>query len=159
MSKSNAIRLLERAGVAFRTRAYEVDENALDAVSVARSVGVDPDRVFKTLVAVSDDGEHFVFCLPGTAELDLKKAAGAAGVKRIALIRQRDLLPLTGYIHGGCSPLGMKKGFPTWIDDSSELFETICVSGGARGLQIEIAPSDLANLIPCQAADLIWIRA
>lgn len=155
MSKTNAVRLLERAGVAFRTRAYEVREDALDAVSVAHSVGVDPDRVFKTLVTVSDGGEHFVFCIPGSAELDLKKAAHAAGVKRIALIRLRDLLPLTGYVHGGCSPLGMKKSFPTWIDDSSELFETIYVSGGARGLQLELAPRDLAGLIPCRAADLM----
>ncbi len=155
MSKTNAVRLLERAGIAFGTRTYEIDEDALDAVSVARSVGVDPDRVFKTLVTVSDGGEHFVFCVPGTAELDLKKAAGAAGVKRIALIRLRDLLPLTGYVHGGCSPLGMKKSFPTWIDDSSELFETILISGGARGLQLELAPRDLAGLIPCQPADLI----
>ncbi|MFW6289015.1 MAG: Cys-tRNA(Pro) deacylase [Spirochaetota bacterium] len=155
MSKTNAIRLLEAAGIAFETRSYEVDEEALDAVSVARSVGADPDRVFKTLVTVSEKGEHFVFCVPATAELDLKKAARAAGAKRIALIRLRDLLPLTGYLHGGCSPLGMKKSLPTWIDDSSDLFETIYVSGGARGLQLELAPRDLARLIRCQHADLI----
>ena len=159
MSKTNAIRLLELSGVAFTTRTYDVDESALDAASVAATLGVDPDRVFKTLVTVSESGAHFVFCLPGSSELDLKKAAGAAGAKRIALLRQRELLPLTGYVHGGCSPVGMKRALPTWIDDSCELFDTILVSGGARGVQVELDPRDLSALLGTQPVDLTSPRA
>jgi len=152
--RTNAVRLLERSNVRFTTVTYPVNEEALDAVSVARSVGADPDRVFKTLVAQSDAGEHCVFCLPGSAELDLKKAAAAAGAKRVALVRRRDLLPLTGYVHGGCSPVGMKRRFATWIDESCELYESILVSGGARGVQVEIAPLDLAAITGAALADL-----
>ncbi|MFW5688954.1 MAG: Cys-tRNA(Pro) deacylase [Spirochaetota bacterium] len=154
MTKTNAVRLLEAAGVEFRVHEYPVDEDALDAVTVAGSIGVEPERVFKTLVAASQAGEHLVFCLPGSAELDLKKAAAASGAKRVALIRLRDLEPLTGYVHGGCSPVGMKKRFPTWIDESAELFETIYVSAGARGLQVEIAPEDLRSQTDAMVADL-----
>jgi len=110
--------------------------------------------VFKTLVAENGSGEHCVFCLPGSAELDLRKAAAAAGAKRVALVRRRDLLPLTGYVHGGCSPVGMKRRFATWIDESCELYESILVSGGARGLQVEIAPRDLVELTGAKLADL-----
>ena len=152
--KTNAVRLLERAGVGFATRDYPVREDALDAVSVARFLAVEPERVFKTLVTVSDAGAHCVFCLPGNATLDLKKAARAAGERRIGMLPARELAPLTGYVHGGCSPVGMKKALPTWIDESAQLFETILVSGGARGLQLEVEPTDLARLVGGRFADL-----
>ena len=154
MAKTNAVRLLEAACVDFRVHEYAVDEDALDAVTVARTMGVEPERVFKTLVAASDTGERLVFCLPGSAELDLKKAAAATGSKRVALIRLRELEPLTGYVHGGCSPVGMKKQFRTWIDESASLFETIYVNAGARGLQVEISPGDLRSQTDAMVADL-----
>jgi Cys-tRNA(Pro)/Cys-tRNA(Cys) deacylase len=154
MTKTNAVRMLEQSGIVFRIRTYPVDESALDAVSVATELGVNADRVFKTLVTENERGDHFVFCVPGSAELDLKKAAAVAGSKRIALIRLRELLPLTGYVHGGCSPLEMKRRFPTWIDESCVLFDTIFVSGGARGIQIEIAVDDLVNLSGAIRGDL-----
>ncbi len=154
MQKTNAIRLLERAGVTFRTHEYAVDENALDAVSVARAVGFDAERVFKTLVARGDDGAPLVLCIPGNLELDLDKAARAAGLRRVALIRLRELQPLTGYIHGGCSPFAMKKQLPTWVDESAQLFDTVLVSGGARGLQVRIAPDALIAITGASVADL-----
>lgn len=147
MAKTNAVRLLEQAGTEFAIREYDYTDDALDAVSVATTLGVEPERVFKTLVTACDRGAHHVFCVPGNAELDLKKAARAAGARRIALIRLRELQPLTGYVHGGCSPIGMKRAFPTRIDETAELFETILVSAGVRGLQIEIAPGALVEIL------------
>lgn len=152
--KTNAVRLLEQAGIPFATREYPVSEDALDAISVARAIGAEPERVFKTLVTVSDAGEHCVFCLPGSAELDLKKAARAAGARRIGMLPLRDLRPLTGYVHGGCSPIGMKRTLPTRVDESAELFDTILVSAGARGLQVEIAPGELVRLVGARYDDL-----
>jgi Cys-tRNA(Pro)/Cys-tRNA(Cys) deacylase len=152
--KTNAVRLLEQAGIPFTTREYPVNEGALDAVSVARSLGAEPERVFKTLVTVSDSRLHFVFCLPGSAELDLKKAARATGARRIGMLPLRELQPLTGYVHGGCSPIGMKKSLPTWIDETAELYDTIYISGGARGLQVEISPADLIALVGATCADV-----
>lgn len=154
MQKTNAIRLLERCGATFAVHEYTVDEEALDAVSVARAVGFEPERVFKTLVARGDDGAPLVFCIPGNLELDLGKAARASGRRRVALIRLRELQPLTGYIHGGCSPFAMKKELPTWIDESAALFDTVLVSGGARGLQVEIAPDALTAIAGASVADL-----
>ena len=153
--KTNAVRILLTAGVAFAVRDYPVRDDALDAVSVARFLGAEPERVFKTLVTVGDSGEHFVFCLPGNAGLDLKKAARATGERRIGMLPARELQPLTGYVHGGCSPVGMKKELPVWIEESAQLFDAILVSGGARGLDVEIAPGDLVRVVGARYADLI----
>ena len=153
-TKTNAVRRLERTGVGFSIREYPVDGEHLDAITVARSIDAEPDRVFKTLVARSERGDHLVFCIPGNAELDLRKAARTAGVRRIALIPLKELQPLTGYFHGGCSPIDMKRALPTWIDESCELFETIFVSAGVRGMQIEIAPQELCTVVDAGQADL-----
>jgi Cys-tRNA(Pro)/Cys-tRNA(Cys) deacylase len=154
MTKTNAIRILEQAGVQFSITEYAVDESSLDAVSVAGLLGVEPERVFKTLVTVSDSGDHAVFCIPGNATLDLKKAAAACAAGRLAMLPLRELKPLTGYIHGACSPFGMKKALPTFVDESVELFETVFVSAGLRGMQIRIAPGDLLALTEATPADL-----
>ncbi|OQY76158.1 MAG: aminoacyl-tRNA deacylase [Ignavibacteriales bacterium UTCHB3] len=138
MSKTNAIRLLERMGVKFNTISYPVSEEELDAVSVAKKVGLDPDTVFKTLVARNEANKIFVFIIPGPYELDLKKAAKSSGSKRVEMIKEKELLPLTGYIKGGCSPIGMKKHYPTFIDETAQLFEEISISAGVRGMQIMI---------------------
>ena len=143
IDKTNAMRLLDAAKIPYKTRFF--DSEITLGTEVARLLGEDPDRVFKTLVCESPSHEHFVFVIPVNAELDLKKAAKAAKTKSIDLIPQKELLPLTGYIHGGCSPVGMKKPFTTFIEESASLFETICVSGGRRGLQIEISPLDLLS--------------
>ena len=121
---------------------------------IALSQGEDPDAVFKTLVTQGKSGGYYVFLVPVAAELDLKKAAAAAGEKAIAMIKARELLPLTGYVHGGCSPIGMKKRFPTFVDETAQLFDTIHFSGGKVGCQIRMNPDDLARLIPFQYADL-----
>jgi Cys-tRNA(Pro)/Cys-tRNA(Cys) deacylase len=153
--KTNAIRTLEARGVAHRVHTYPVDETHLDAVSAAAKLGVEPERVFKTLVTRDTDGAVRVFCVPGPCELDLKKAALEARAKKIEMVRMAELLELTGYIRGACSPLGMKRSFPTWIDESALLFERVLVSAGQRGLQIEIAPRDLAGLIEARFADVV----
>lgn len=151
--KTNAMRVLDAAGADYRARFFECDA-ALSGVEVANMIGADPDRVFKTLVTQGKSGEHYVFMIPVACELDLKKAAAAVGEKAIAMIRSRELLGLTGYIHGGCSPIGTKKQFPTAIDETAELFESIAFSGGRIGCQIEMAPQDLATIIPLQVVDL-----
>jgi len=153
-TKTNALRLLENAGIAHIVHEYPVDDGAIDARSLAKKVGKSEDETFKTLVAQSPDREHFVFVVPAGATLDLKKAAKAAGVKSIAMIPQKELLLLTGYMHGGCSPVGMKKLFPTFIEETAQLFETICVSGGKIGLCVEIAPGRLAGFIGAVFTDL-----
>ncbi len=155
MAKTNAERILESNGIKFGSSEYEFDENELDAQSVARKVGANDERVFKTLVAQSGNREYFVFVIPGNYELDLKKAAKSAGVKKIELIPVKQLLPLTGYIRGGCSPIGMKKKFPTFIDETCQLFDEIYVSAGVRGKQIIIAPSSLAKVVDAELTDLI----
>ena len=152
--KTNAVRLLENAAISFTAHEYDISDGEIDAQSIARKLNVAGDQVFKTLVAESPDKAHFVFVVPAVATLNLKKAARAAGVKSIAMIKQKELLPLTGYIHGGCSPIGMKKQFPTFIDETAILFEKIFVSGGKVGLNLEIAPEDLAGFINAEFADL-----
>lgn len=154
MPKTNAIRLLENAGVAFVVHEYEMGEYS-DAVHSAERLGVDPYQVFKTLVTVGPKKEYFVFVIPGAAELNLKKAAKASGQKNILMIHQKELLPLTGYIHGGCSPVGMKKPFPTFIDETAQLFDRIFVSGGAIGTTLEIAPDHLLGFVGASYADLV----
>lgn len=155
MAKTNAVRILESRNIHFTTESYEVSEDELDAVSVARKIGMDPDMVFKTLVARNESNRLFVFVIPGSCELDLKKAARASGSKKIEMIKVKELFDLTGYIRGGCSPIGMKKPFPTFIDETSLLFDLISISAGVRGTQILVSPTDLITAIPAETADLI----
>ncbi|MBN1836262.1 MAG: Cys-tRNA(Pro) deacylase [Spirochaetales bacterium] len=154
-AKTNAIRALESRGVPHRLRSYRVDEEHLDALSAAAALGVEPERVFKTLVTRGADGGLRVYCVPGPCELDLKKAALAAGTRKIEMVKVAELLELTGYVRGACSPVGMRKSFPTWIDESALLFEWILVSAGRRGTQIEIAPAQLAGTIGARFADVV----
>lgn len=155
MNKTNAIRILESHKIKFETVFYEVDENDLSGESVAHKVGVDPETVFKTLVCIVDKNGHAVFCIPVTQELNLKKAAQVSGNKKVEMIKLKELFPLTGYVRGGCSPIGMKKLFPTYIDETAQLFDTIFVSAGVRGIQVKINPDDLLNIISASYADLI----
>ncbi len=152
--KSNVVRILEREGIAHGTRTYESSDGAIDAVSVARKVNVDPDRLFKTLVARTETSQVFVFCIPGRSELSLKKAAAVTAGKSVTMVSVKELQPLTGYVRGGCSPIGMKKPFPVLIDETAFLFDRIVISGGRIGLQIEIAPEDLARITGARQADL-----
>lgn len=151
--KTNALRELDAARVPYEARFFTCPE-ALSGVEVANLLGLDPDRVFKTLVTQAKSGGHYVFMIPVACELDLKKAAAAVGEKAVAILPARELLPLTGYVHGGCSPIGMKKRFPTFVDETAQLFDTIHFSGGKVGCQIRMNPDDLARLIPFQYADL-----
>ncbi len=152
-SKTNALREIEAAGITHRAITFECEE-ALSGVEVAELLDEDPDHVFKTLVTQAKSGQHYVFMVPVACELDLKKAAASVGEKAISMIRSRDLLSLTGYIHGGCSPIGMKTTFPTTIDETAELYDTILFSGGRIGCQVEMAPNDLAQLINLAFADI-----
>ncbi len=145
-TKTNAMRMLESAGIAYTEHTYDVEDGKLDGVSVAEKCGEDPEQVFKTLVTEGNDRNHYVFVIPVREKLDLKACARAAGVKSIEMIPQKELLPLTGYIHGGCSPVGMKKPFPTFFDETVVLFDTILVSGGRIGTQVEVAPDDLLRI-------------
>ena len=144
--KTNAMRILDKEKIEYNVREYPQD-GPVAAVDVAAYLGQPADRLFKTLVTTDNNHGYYVFCLPGDHELDLKKAASIVGVKKIEMLKQKDLLGLTGYIHGGCSPVGMKKVFPTVIDKSAEDWETIYVSGGKIGVQIEINPKDLEKLL------------
>lgn len=153
--KTNAARLLDRAGIAYRLIPYTVDENDLAATHVAHELGEDISQVFKTLVLHGDRSGHFVCVVPGDAEVDLKKAAKAAGAKKADLIPMKELLPLTGYIRGGCSPIGMRKPFPTFIHSSVTDHSEIFISAGVRGLQIAINPADLIRFVGAQVTDLI----
>lgn len=145
IKKTNAMRMLDKDGVPYEAMEYEFDENDLDGHHVAEFFGIPYEEVFKTLTAVTDSGEYLVFCLSVDDELDLKKAASLAGVKRVELIHVKDLLKVTGYIRGGCSPIGMKKKYRTFIDEMIELVDTVHVSGGQRGLQLKLKPSDLIS--------------
>lgn len=153
--KTNAARLLDAAGIEYSLITYPVDEEHLDAIHVAESIGEDINRVFKTLVLRGERCGLFVCVIPGNAEVDLKKAAQAIGDKKVDLIAVRELLPLTGYIRGGCSPIGMKKPLPTMIHTSAENFDTIYVSAGVRGMQICITPNDLIAIANATLKDLI----
>ena len=154
MTITNAMRLLKQADIPFETSEYEVDESDLSGVHAAAALGVDPDCVFKTLVARGEKRGPHVFCIPVAQELDLKKCATAAGEKKIEMIHVRELLPLTGYVRGGCSPIGMKKKFPTTLDETAILFDKIYVSAGQRGEQIVINPEALAEFIGADFADV-----
>ena len=154
IQKTNAARLLDRAKIAYRLVPYEVDPDNLDARHVADSLGEDINRVFKTLVLHGDTVGHFVCVVPGNTEVDLKKAARAAGAKKAEMIHVKELLPLTGYIRGGCSPIGMKKPFPTFFHTTATDFDIIFVSAGQRGLQLEISPADLIAFVGATLADI-----
>ena len=151
--KTNVMRVLEQKGVAYTPHTYPTD-GSIDGASVAGYLGQDPEHVFKTLVARGASGGYYVFDIPVEDTLDLKKAAKAVGEKSIAMIHQKELLPLTGYIHGGCSPVGMKKQFPTVFHETAEILDTICVSAGKIGYQVEVAPADLIALVGAKTADL-----
>ncbi len=155
--KTNAMRELERAGVAYEAHAYEVaDETTVGiGLRVAEATGIDPDAAFKTLVCVSPRKAHAVFCIPVSCELDLKKAARAAGEKSLALLNWRDLYAVTGYVRGGCSPVGMKKPFPTFVDETAQLFDRIGISGGRIGMQLVLNPEDLAAFCHAVFVDLV----
>ena len=147
------MRAFERAGLAYGTHTFDNAEG-LSGAQLAQSLGQDPDRVFKTLVAEGRSGGHYVFVIPVAASLDLRKAAAAAGEKAVAMIPQKELLPLTGYVHGGCSPVGMKKAFPTFVDETASLFDRILFSAGRIGCQIEADPEALRSLTGFSYADL-----
>ena len=151
--KTNAIRALEQKKIPFKFHDYS-STGAISGVEVAAALGEPVEKVFKTLVTVGKTGTHYVFVVPVAEELDLKKAAKAAGEKNIEMVKSKELLPLTGYIHGGCSPVGMKKLFPTFIDTSAETQETVMVSGGKIGFQIEINPLDLKKIVPFTFAQI-----
>lgn len=152
--KTNALRLLESLGVPHTVAEHPVSEEHFDAVQVAGLLGVNPDILFKTLVARAGPSQVLVFCIPGNAELDLKKAARAAGARSVELVPLKDLTPLTGYVRGGCSPIGMKKKFPTWIDETASALPSLYVNAGSRGLQVVLAPADLVRVTGAALADL-----
>ena len=151
--KTNAVRLLTQKKLAFQTHDY-TDSGAVSGLEVAQALGQEPQRMFKTLVTEGRSGAHYVFLVPVAGELDLKKAASAVGEKSVAMIKSKDLLPLTGYIHGGCSPVGMKKFFPTVIDQSAAQFDTIFFSGGRIGLQIETCLTEVEKVSRFRLADI-----
>ena len=153
-SKTNAVRLTEAAGIPLREHFYEFDEHDLNGNHAAQAIGMPPEQVFKTLVARGPKTGIHVFCIPVCCELDLKKAAKAAGDKNIELVAVKDLLSLTGYIRGGCSPIGMKKKYPTYIDEMCQIFDEIAVSAGERGHQIILHPDALVSLTDAELVDI-----
>lgn len=153
--KTNAMRLLEAEGIPFRTQEYEVDESDLSGAHVAALLGLDKDTIFKTLVARGEKNGIMVFCIPVCEELDLKKAAAVSGDKRVEMIHVKEILGLTGYIRGGCSPVGMKKKYPTYIEETAELFDEIAVSAGVRGCQMFINPEQLIAYLDAKVCSLV----
>ena len=154
MTKTNVMRLLDAAKIPYRAAEYEVDENDLNGMHAAEGIGMPPEQIFKTLVAKGERGGYAVFCIPVCCELDLKKAAKAVGEKSVAMLHQKELLPLTGYVHGGCSPIGMKKPFPTYIHETCLLYDEIGVSAGCRGCQVLLDPMRLAEYVNATLCDL-----
>jgi Cys-tRNA(Pro)/Cys-tRNA(Cys) deacylase len=153
--KTNALRILESLGIPHEVAAHDVGEEHSDATEVAHLLGVNPDILFKTLVARGGPDDIFVFCIPGNADLDLKKAARVTGARKVELVALKDLTPLTGYVRGGCSPIGMKKKFPTWIDEIASTLDRMYVNAGARGMQVILAPSDLLRAAEALYGDLV----
>ena len=151
--KTNVMRVLDSLKMPYREHYYE-DDPTLSGAEVAALLGEDSDSVFKTLVTRGKSGQYYVFIIPVKAELNLKKAAKASGEKSIEMIRQKELLPLTGYVHGGCSPIGMKKQFPSFLHETAELYDTVCVSAGKVGAQVELAPQDLIQAASLSIADV-----
>ena len=154
INKTNVARLLDKAKVAYTLVPYEVDENDLSATHVAEQLGEDIAQVFKTLVLHGDKSGYFVCVIPGNEEVDLKKVAKVSGNKKCELIPMKELLPLTGYIRGGCSPIGMKKHFPTYLHSTAPTFEHIYVSACQRGLQVKLSPTDLIREAEAEVAEL-----
>lgn len=154
MTKTNAMRLLEAAKIPFEIMEYEVDESNLSGMSTAKKTGKDPSQIFKTLVFSGDKNGFGVCCIPACEELDLKKTAKAFGEKKVEMLHVKDLLKTTGYIRGGCSPVGMKKLFPTVIDETATLFDKIYVSAGVRGIMLGIEPNTLAEYVGAKFADV-----
>ena len=152
--KTNAMRKLDSMKIPYEKHEY-VSEQALSGSEVAAVLGQDPKQVFKTLVTAGKSGQHYVFMVPVEEELDLKKAALAVGEKSVAMVKSKELLPLTGYIHGGCSPIGMKKFFTTIVHSTAENFDTILFSGGRIGLQVELSLDSLKKVIPLTLSDII----
>ena len=152
--KTNVMRTLEQKKIPYTAYTYPTEGGAMDGVSVAAYLGVDPEEVFKTLVAKGASGQYYVFDIPVAESLDLKKAAKAVGEKSIAMLPQKELLPLTGYVHGGCSPVGMKKPFPTVFHETAEILDRIMVSAGKIGFQIQCRPEDLLALVGATTADV-----
>lgn len=155
LEKTNAIRALDKAKLTYTVHTYENDGTAVDGVTVAQKTGLPVEKVYKTLVTVGHSREHYVFVIPVAAELDLKAAARSVGEKSVEMIHVADINKLTGYIRGGCSPIGMKKHFPTYIHHTAGQFDHIYVSAGQRGLQIRIAPGDLIREARAEVAELI----
>lgn len=153
--KTNAVRLVQQAKIQCREAFYDFDEKDLSGTHAAAAVGMPPEQVFKTLVARGDRTGINVFCIPVCSELDLKKAAKASGDKKIELVAVKELLGLTGYIRGGCSPVGMKKRYPTYFDETCILWNEIAVSAGARGHQMILPPEDLIQLVQATLTDII----
>ncbi len=154
MTKTNVMRLLESAGIAYRTAEYEYDENNLSGLHAAEQIGIPAEQVFKTLVTRGDKTGILVFCIPVDMELDLKKAAAISKNKKVEMTHMKELLALTGYIRGGCSPIGMKKKYPTFIDETCILFDEIAVSAGIRGEQVILSPEDLTRFTEATEADI-----
>ena len=152
--KTNVMRILEQKKIKYTAHSY-INTDAVSGVDVAAALNENPDKVFKTLVTVAKSGKNYVFVIPVAKELDLKKAARAVGEKSIDMLKSKELLPLTGYIHGGCSPIGMKKQFVTVFDKSAENIETIIVSAGKIGYQIELAPKALIEIVGAKTAEII----
>lgn len=153
-TKTNAVRLVQQAKIPCRESFYEFDEKDLNGNHAAAAIGMPAEQVFKTLVARGEKTGINVFCIPVCCELDLKKAAKAAGDKNMELVAVKDLLSLTGYIRGGCSPVGMKRKYPTFMDETCILWDEIAVSAGARGHQMLLPPEDLATLVDAKLADI-----
>lgn len=154
MIKTNAMRMLDAAKIPYEVMEYEVDESDLSGLHIARQIGLPNEQVFKTLVAKGDKTGYLVFCIPVAGEIDLRRAAALTGNKKIEMVHVKDLLALTGYIRGGCSPIGMKKKFPTWVDESALSFEQITVSSGTRGAQLLLKCSDLLSFVGAKTAAL-----
>ena len=155
MVKTNVMRLLDAARIVYETGTYEVDENDLSGSHAAALMGVDHARMYKTLVLKGEKKGYLVCCIPVDEELDLKKAARAAGEKKVEMIHVKDMFEITGYIRGGCSPIGMKKHFPTYIEEMAQLYDTIMVSAGQRGVQVTLSPEDLRSYLQGQFVSLV----
>lgn len=153
-TKTNAMRILEAAGLPFDTASYAIDEEFLDAVTAAKSLGVAPEAVFKTIVMRTDANEVCVFCVPANAEVSLKKARAVAGAREIAPVKPGELLALTGYVRGGCSPVGMKRRYRTFIDETVTLLDAVYVSAGLKGLQLKVSPETLVRASDAALADI-----
>lgn len=154
LEKTNAMRMLDQSNIPYETGEYEYDESDLSGDHVADYLGISKEEIFKTLVTRGNDNELYVFVVPVSGELDLKKAAAAAGVKKVEMIHVKEIFNLTGYLRGGCSPIGMKKQYPTFIDEIAILFDKIYISGGKRGLQIIIDPQVLADFTGAKLVDI-----